>query len=215
MSLRSDVLLTVRSLVVSGCVHSSQWLCRISAVGSAFVCPVSTTHPVLPESSSHRLVLSSLFSRAWFVAFLLDFSVCSFVRFQSILLVWTVASSVRRLISIVSFVVAPGSRSLRNPSCVPTMSDNVDKFTPVSPSPSATMSGVTAAPASSVQPVTASANLTMAALFDIVRARSSASVAPPPGPVTTPSGYVSFTGTIHRSKGKFYSECSYEISSST
>ena len=60
------------------------------------------------------------------------------------------------------------------------------------------MSGVTAAAASSVQPVAASADPTMAALFDIVRARSSASVAPPPGPVTTPSGYISFTGTVRR-----------------
>ena len=63
------------------------------------------------------------------------------------------------------------------------------------------MSGVTAAPASSAQPAAASADPTMVALFDIVRARSSASVAPPPGPVTTPSGYVSFTGTARRSIG--------------
>ena len=63
------------------------------------------------------------------------------------------------------------------------------------------MSGVTAAAASSVQPVAACADPTVAALFDIVRARSSASVAPPPRPVTTPSGYVSFTGTVGHSIG--------------
>ena len=130
-----------------------------------------------------------------------DFTVCSFVHFPSILLVWSVASSVRRLISVVSFLVASGSRSLRNPICVPNMSDNADEVTPVSSSPSAPMSGVTAAQASSVQPVAASADPTMGALFDIVRARSSASVAPPPDPVSTPSGYFSFTGTVRRSIG--------------
>ena len=81
------------------------------------------------------------------------------------------------------------------------MYDNVDEVTPVSPSPSAPMSGVDAAAASSIYPVAASADPTMAALFDIVRARWSASVAPPPGPVSTPSGYVNFTGTVRRSVG--------------
>ena len=41
----------------------------------------------------------------------------------------------------------------------------------------------------------------MAALFDTVRARSSAFVAPPPGPISTPSGYVSFTGIVRLSVG--------------
>ena len=41
-------------------------------------------------------------------------------------------------------------------------------------------------------------NPTMAALFDIVRALSSASVAPPPVPVVTPSGYDSFTRVVRR-----------------
>ena len=81
------------------------------------------------------------------------------------------------------------------------MSDNVDEVTPVSPSPSAPMSGVTAAVASSVELVSAPVDPTMAALFDTVRARSSASVAPPPGPVSTPSGYVSLTGIVRRSVG--------------
>ena len=194
-------MLTVWSFVISGCVRSSRWLCRRSALASAFVSPVSATHPFQPEVSPYRPVLCSLFSRAWPVALLLDYSVCSFVRFQSLLLVWSVVSSVRRLISVVSFLVASGCRSFRNCSHVSTMSDNVDEITPVSPSASAPMSGVTAAPASSAQPEAASADPTMAALFDIVRARSSASVAPTPGPVTTPSGYVSFTGTVRRSIG--------------
>ena len=90
---------------------------------------------------------------------------------------------------------APGDRYTELPN------DWHEWEAPVSPSASAAMSGVTAAPASSAQPVAASADPTMAALFDIVRARSSASVAPPPGPVTTPSGYVSFTGTVRRSIG--------------
>ena len=77
------------------------------------------------------------------------------------------------------------------------MADKVDEITPVSPS--APMSGVTTAIASSVEPVSAFVDPTMAALFDTVRARSSASAAPPPGPASTPSGYVSFTGTVHRS----------------
>ena len=81
------------------------------------------------------------------------------------------------------------------------MSDNVDEVTPVSPSPSAPMSGVTAAVASSVEPVSAPVDPTMAALFDTVRARSLASVAPPPGPFSTQSGYVSFTGIVRRSVG--------------
>ena len=68
-------------------------------------------------------------------------------------------------------------------------------------SPSAPMSGVTAAIASSLEPVSASVDPTMAALFDTFRARSPASVAPPPGPVSTPSGYVSFTGIFRRSVG--------------
>ena len=121
------------------------------------------------------------------------------VRFPSVLLVWSVVSSVCRLISVVSFFVASGCRSFRNSSCVSTMSDNVDGITPVSPSAPAPMSGFTAAPASSPQPVAASDDPTTAAMFDIVKARSSASVAPPP--VTTPSGYVSFTGTVRRSIG--------------
>ena len=201
MLLRSDALLTVWSFVISGCVRSSRWLCRISALESAFVCPVSTSHPPQPEVTPYRPVISSLFSRACSVALLLDFSVCSFVRFPSLLFLWSIVSSVRRLISVVSSLVASGSRSFRNFSCVSTMSDNVDEIMLVSPSASAPMSGVTAAPASSAQPVAASADPTMAALFNIVRARSSASVAPPSGPVTTPSGYDSLTETVRRSIG--------------
>ena len=135
------------------------------------------------------------------MALLIDYSVCSFVLLPSVLLVWSVVSSVRRLISVVPFLVASGCRSFRNSSHVSTISDNVDEITPVSPSASAPMSGVTDAPASSAQPVAASADPTMAALFNIVRARSSASVAPPSGRITTPSGYVTFTGTVRRSIG--------------
>ena len=199
MSPRSDVLLTVWSFVVSGSDRSSRWLCRMSAVGSAFVCPVSTTHLVQPEVLSHRPLLSSLFSRAWSLALLFDFFVCSFVRFPYVLPVWSVAPSVRLLISVVSFLVASGSRSLPASLRLITMADNVDEVTPVSPS--APMPGVTTAIASSVEPVSASVDPTMAALFDTVRARSSASVTPPRGPASTPSGYVNFTGTVRRSIG--------------
>lgn len=79
------------------------------------------------------------------------------------------------------------------------MSENIDEATPVSPSPSAPMPGVTVAPASSVEPVSAPVDPTMAALFDIARARSSASVAPHLVPVSTPSGF--FTGAVRRSIG--------------
>ena len=41
----------------------------------------------------------------------------------------------------------------------------------------------------------------MSALFDSIRARSSASAAPPPAPVSTPSGYISFTGIVRHSVG--------------
>lgn len=78
------------------------------------------------------------------------------------------------------------------------MAENVDEVTPFPPSPSGAISGVTAANASSVEPAPTSVNPTMAALFNIVRARSSAPVAPPPGPVSTPSGYVRFTGIVSR-----------------
>ena len=78
------------------------------------------------------------------------------------------------------------------------MADNVDEITPaaVTASPQATAS-VPIVESADESVMTAS-NPTMAALFDIVRARSSASVAPPPVPVATPSGYVSFTGVVRR-----------------
>ena len=91
---RSDASITVRSFVTSGCVRSSRWLRRISAVASALARPVSATHSCQLEVPFCRSVLSSLFSRAWSVALLLDYSVCSFVRFPSVLLVWSVVSSV-------------------------------------------------------------------------------------------------------------------------
>ena len=108
----SDASITVRSFVTSGCVRSSRWLRRISAAASALVRPVSATHSCQLEVPFCRSVLSSLFSRAWSVALLLDYSVCSFVRFPSVLLVWSVVSSVRRPISVVSFLVA--KRESRN-----------------------------------------------------------------------------------------------------
>ena len=151
--------------------------------------------------SSFRPLPSLLIPRAWSVALLTDFFVSWFVRFSSALLVWSVRSSIRYPVSEVSSLVASVARSFHNPFCVPTMSENVDEVAPVSPPPSAPMSGVTTAAASSVQSVAATADTTMATLFGILRARSSASVAPPPAPVSTPSGYVSFTGTVRHSVG--------------
>ena len=77
--------------------------------------------------------------------------------------------------------------------------DNVDEITPApvtssSPPPTASIPVVGSADESVVTP----SNPTMAALFDIFRARSSSSVAPTPIPITTPSGYVSFTGVVRR-----------------
>ena len=78
------------------------------------------------------------------------------------------------------------------------MADNVDEITPaaVTSSPQATASVPVVESAD--ESVMTPSNSTMAALFDIVRARSSASVAPPPVPVATPSGYASFTGVVKR-----------------
>ena len=79
------------------------------------------------------------------------------------------------------------------------MADNLDETTPTtvtSSSPQAPVSipVVELADESVMTP----SNPTMAALFDIIRARSSSAVAPPPVPVATPSGYVSFTGVVRR-----------------
>ena len=46
--------------------------------------------------------------------------------------------------------------------------------------------------------VPTSSDPTMAALLGIIRARSSPSVASPPAPVATRSGYVSFTWVVRR-----------------
>ena len=72
---------------------------------------------------------------------------------------------------------------------------------PVSPSPSALMSSVSVAAVFSVGLVSAFVDPTIAALLNIFRARSSASVSSPPRPVSTLPGYVSFTGTVRRSIG--------------
>ena len=79
------------------------------------------------------------------------------------------------------------------------MADSVEEITPAvvtssSPQATASVPVVESADESVMTP----SNPTMAALFDIVRARSSASVSPPPVPVATPSGYVSFTGVVRR-----------------
>ena len=77
------------------------------------------------------------------------------------------------------------------------MADNVDDITPAavtssSPLATASVPVVESADESVMTP----SNPTMAALFDIVRARLSASGAPSPVPFATPSGYVSFTGVV-------------------
>ena len=79
------------------------------------------------------------------------------------------------------------------------MADNVDEITPAavtssSPQATASVPVVESADESMMTP----SNPTMAALLGIVRARSSASVAPPPVPVATPSGCESFTGVVRR-----------------
>ena len=70
------------------------------------------------------------------------------------------------------------------------IADNVDEITPATAS-------VPVVESADESVVTAS-NPTMTELFDIVRARSSSSIAPPPVPVATPSRYVIFTGVVKR-----------------
>ena len=79
------------------------------------------------------------------------------------------------------------------------LADNVDEIMPAavtSSSPQATTSVPFVESAN--ESVMTPSNPTMVALFDIVRARSLSSVAPPPVPVATPSGYISFTGVVRR-----------------
>ena len=195
---KADVMYAVWLLVAIVRARSFRWLFRIRSLGLLRPFLVASAESVQSVLSSFRSLPYLLLPRSWSVAFLADFFVFLFVRFSSALLIWSVRSSILYPVSEISPLVASVARSFRNPSCVPTMSDNVDDVTPVSPSPSAPMSGVTAAAASSVQPIAPSADPTMAVLFDIVNARSSAPLDPPPCPVSTPSGYVSFTGTVSR-----------------
>ena len=79
------------------------------------------------------------------------------------------------------------------------MADNVDEITPApvtssSPPATSSVSVIESVDGSVMTP----SNPTMAALLNIFQARSSSSVAPPPVPVATPSGYVSFTGVVRR-----------------
>ena len=180
-------------------VHSSPWLCCIRSVGLVLLSFVASAESGLSVVSSNRSLLSLLHPRAWYVSLLSDFFLSYFACFSSAIRVSSVISSVRRPISEIPSLPASGVRSFRSPTRVLAKSENVDEVTPVSPSPSHPMSSVTAAAASSAEPASASVDPTMAALFDMFRARSSASIAPPPGPVSTPSGYVSFTGNVHRS----------------
>ena len=161
-------------LILIVCACSSRWFLRIRSRGLLLSFLVASAKNVQSVFSSFRSSPSLLLPRAWSVALLTDFFVSSFVRFVSSLLVRSVKSSTLYPVSEVSPLVASVAPSFRNPSCVPTMSDNVEEVTPISLSPSAPMSGVIAAAASSVQPVAAFADPTMAALFNILRARSSA-----------------------------------------
>ena len=79
------------------------------------------------------------------------------------------------------------------------MADNVDEITAV-PVTSSSPPGTASVPVveSADESVVTPSNPTTAALLDIVRVPSSSSVAPPPVPVASPSGYVSFTGVIRR-----------------
>ena len=97
------------------------------------------------------------------------------------------------------FVFFVGPVFVLSVTLVLVIADNVDKITPAavtsfSPQATAPVPVVELADESVMTP----SNSTMAALLDIVRARSSASVAPPPVPVATPSGYISFNGVVRR-----------------
>ena len=130
-------------LVVIIRARSSQWLFRIRSVGLALPSVVASTKSVLSVVSSSRSLPSLPLARAWSVALLLDFFECLFVRFSSVLPVWSVKSSVRCPVFEFPSLVASVVRSFRSPTRFLAMSDNVDEFTPVSPSPSDPMSGAT------------------------------------------------------------------------
>ena len=71
------------------------------------------------------------------------------------------------------------------------MADNIDEITPAPVTSSCPPATASVPVVESVdESVVTPSNPTMAALFDIFRARSSSSVAPPPVPVAIPSGYV-------------------------
>ena len=99
-------------------------------------------------------------------------------------------------LSVVFFV---GPVFVLSATLVLVMADNVGEITPAavtssSPQATAPVSVVESADESFTTP----SNPTMAALFDIVRARSSSSVAPTPVAVATPSGYASFNEVVRR-----------------
>ena len=117
----------------------------------------------------------------------------SSTRFRVVVIVWAIV-----LLALSLFVVFfVGPVFVLSAMLVITMADNFDKTTPApvtSSSPQAT--AFVPVVESDYESVVTPSNPTMAALFDIARARSSSSVAPPPVPVATSFGYVSFTGVV-------------------
>ena len=113
--------------------------------------------------------------------------------FRAIVIVRAVVLLVLSLF-VVSFVVPV---FVLSSTSVLAMADNVDEITPA-PLTSSSRPATASAPVfeSADKSVMTPSNPTMAPLFNIFRARSSSSVAPPPVPVATPSGHVRFTGVV-------------------
>ena len=110
-----------------------------------------------------------------------------------------VVRAVVLLVLSLFFVFFVGPVFVLSATLVLVMADKVYEITPAAVTSSSQQATASVPVVESAdESVMTPSNPTMAALFDIGRARSSFSVAPQPVPVATMSGYVSFTGVVRR-----------------